>query len=46
MRHIAFRIFVILICIIFVILYVFPWKNYGIEMPFSGGDYRLGLDLQ
>jgi preprotein translocase subunit SecD len=26
--------------------YVFPWANYGIQVPFSGKDYKLGLDLQ
>lgn len=26
--------------------YVFPWGNYGIDIPFSGKDYKLGLDLQ
>jgi hypothetical protein len=26
--------------------YAFPWSAYNIDVPFSGKDYRLGLDLQ
>ena len=26
--------------------YAFPWSNYDIEVPFTGKDYKLGLDLQ
>lgn len=25
--------------------YAFPWKSYGIPMPFENGEYKLGLDL-
>lgn len=46
MRHLIFRIFLISISGILLLLYVFPWHNYNINVPFSGGDYRLWLDLQ
>ena len=26
--------------------YAFPWSNYDINIPFTGKDYKLGLDLQ
>lgn len=25
--------------------YAFPWKSYGVPMPFDNGEYKLGLDL-
>ncbi|MDD3793672.1 MAG: protein translocase subunit SecD [Candidatus Gracilibacteria bacterium] len=46
MRHLIFRLFLIFIGGLFLFSYIFPWHNYGIKVPFSGGDYRLGLDLQ
>jgi hypothetical protein len=46
MKNIAFRIFIILIVSFLLFVYIFPWKNYNIKVPFSGQDYRLGLDLQ
>jgi len=46
MRHLIFRLFLISISGIFLFSYIFPWHNYNINIPFSGGEYRLGLDLQ
>lgn len=46
MRHIIFRIFLIFVSWLFLFSYIFPRKSYDIEVPFSGWDYRLGLDLQ
>ncbi|MDD2907201.1 MAG: protein translocase subunit SecD [Candidatus Gracilibacteria bacterium] len=46
MRHLIFRIFLITVSGFLLVAYVFPWHNYNINVPFSGGDYRLGLDLQ
>lgn len=46
MRHLIFRIFLIFVFWVFLFSYIFPRKNYNIEVPFSGWDYRLGLDLQ
>ncbi|MDD2870659.1 MAG: protein translocase subunit SecD [Candidatus Gracilibacteria bacterium] len=46
MRHLVFRLFLIIIFGFFLLSYVVPWSNYGIQVPFSGGEYKLGLDLQ
>lgn len=41
-----FRLFVIFLASFLLFVYVFPWKNYGISIPFSWEDYKLWLDLQ
>lgn len=46
MRHIAFRLFLIIIFWFFLLSYVVPWSNYWIQVPFSGSEYKLWLDLQ
>jgi len=46
MERLAFRIFFIIIVWFSAIMYVFPWNNYGINMPFTWEDYKLWLDLQ
>jgi len=46
MRHLVYRVFLIFIFWIFLFSYIFPWHNYNMSVPFSGWDYRLGLDLQ
>ncbi len=46
MRHIIFRLFLIFIAFILLFTYVFPWHSYGIQVPFSGKEYKLWLDLQ
>lgn len=46
MRHLIFRIFLICIFWALLITYVFPWSTYNIKIPFTGSDYKLGLDLQ
>lgn len=46
MRHLAFRIFVIFIFTVLLTIYVIPWHNYWISVPFTGNDYKLWLDLQ
>ena len=46
MKNLLFRLFFILTSGILLFIYIFPWANYGIQMPFTGKDYRLGLDLQ
>ena len=46
MRHLIFRLFLISLAWIMLISYVFPWSSYNIEVPFSGSEYKLGLDLQ
>lgn len=46
MRHLIFRIFLILLVWSFLFIYTFPRNSYWIEVPFSGKDYKLWLDLQ
>lgn len=46
MRHLIFRLFLIILSGLLLVGYVFPWTNYGIDVPFSGWEYKLGLDLQ
>ena len=46
MRHLIFRLFIIVIFWSLLLSYVFPWSSYDIDVPFSGADYKLGLDLQ
>jgi len=46
MRHLVFRLFIIVISGLMLLAYVFPWSHYNIDMPFSGSEYKLGLDLQ
>lgn len=46
MRHLVFRLFLIVIFWIGLFSYVFPWSNYGINIPFTWRDYKLWLDLQ
>lgn len=46
MRHLIFRIFFICVFGTLLFMYIFPWTNYNIVVPFSWRDFRLGLDLQ
>ncbi len=46
MRHLVFRLFLIILSWVMLLSYVFPWSSYDIEVPFSGSEYKLGLDLQ
>lgn len=46
MNKMIFKLFFITVSWILLFMYIFPWSNYWIEVPFSGGDYKLGLDLQ
>jgi len=46
MKNLLFRLLFILVAGGLLFVYIFPWANYGIQMPFTGKDYRLGLDLQ
>ena len=45
MNKLIFRLFLILTIGWFLFAYVFPWSSYDIDVPFSGKDYKLGLDL-
>ncbi len=46
MRNLVFRLFFIVIFWALLFSYIFPWNSYNIEVPFSGKDYKLWLDLQ
>ena len=46
MRHLVFRLFLIILSWVMLLTYVFPWASYWIQVPFSGANYKLGLDLQ
>lgn len=46
MKNLIFRLFFIILTWALLFSYVFPRKSYGIDVPYSGNDYKLGLDLQ
>lgn len=46
MRHLVFRLFLIFLSWVILLLYTFPWSSYNIQVPFSGSEYKLWLDLQ
>lgn len=46
MKTLALRIFGMLLLVVILLAYIFPWSSYGITVPFSSREYRLGLDLQ
>nr|MDD3719914.1 protein translocase subunit SecD [Candidatus Gracilibacteria bacterium] len=46
MKKIVLRLFITLFLSLLAFVYTFPWANYNIQVPFSGKDYKLGLDLQ
>ena len=46
MKNLIFRLFFIILAGALLFSYVFPRKSYGIQVPYSGNDYKLGLDLQ
>ncbi len=46
MKNIWGRITAIVIVLLLSVFYVIPWETMGIELPFSGKEYKLGLDLQ
>ena len=46
MKNLIFKLFLIVVFGGMLFTYAFPWSNYDIEVPFTGKDYKLGLDLQ
>lgn len=46
MKNLVFRLLFITLAGVMLFSYIFPWSSYGIDVPFSGKDYKLGLDLQ
>ena len=46
MKNLIFKLFLIVIFGGMLFAYAFPWSNYDIDVPFTGNDYKLWLDLQ
>jgi len=46
MDKLFFKLFLIILLWIWSFVYVFPWQNYNIDMPFTWKEYKLWLDLQ
>ncbi len=46
MKSLIFRLFLTFIGGCFILVFAMPWKYFGLEVPLSGPDYKLGLDLQ
>lgn len=46
MKSLIFRLFFTILGGCFILLFALPWNYFGINMPFSGAEYKLGLDLQ
>ncbi len=46
MKKLVFRLFLIAIWGFVLFMYAFPWSSYGISIPYTWKNYKLGLDLQ
>jgi hypothetical protein len=46
MKALITRLFFLVLAGLALTYYAFPWKEYNINVPFSGSEYKLGLDLQ
>ncbi len=46
MNKLILRLTFIILAGLCLVAYIIPWANYGIQMPFTTKDYKLGLDLQ
>lgn len=46
LQQLIFRLFLLALGAGFIFLFAFPWTYFGINVPFSGREYKLGLDLQ
>lgn len=46
MDKLFFKLFLIILLSLWGFYLAFPWSVYNIDAPFSGKDYKLGLDLQ
>jgi len=45
MKSLIFKLFFTLIGGFFILLFAMPWGYFNLEVPFSGPEYKLGLDL-
>ena len=43
---VCIKLFLIVVFGWLLFTYAFPWAKYDINVPFTGNDYKLGLDLQ
>lgn len=46
MKSLIFKLFFTLIGACFILVFALPWNYFGLQVPLSGPDYKLGLDLQ
>jgi len=46
MKSLIFKLFFTVLGGLFILLFAVPWNYFGLQVPFSGPDYKLGLDLQ
>lgn len=46
MKSLILKLFFTLIGACFILVFALPWNYFGLQVPFSGPDYKLGLDLQ
>lgn len=46
MKQLIIKLFFTLIGVGIVFVFALPWSAFGIQMPFTGKDYKLWLDLQ
>ncbi len=46
MKSLIFKLFFTVLWGLFILLFAVPWNYFGLVIPFSGPDYKLGLDLQ
>lgn len=46
MKTLIFRLFLTFVAGCFILLFAIPWNYFNLHVPFSGPDYKLGLDLQ
>lgn len=46
MDKITYKIFFVVLVFLFTFNFSIPWSSFGIDVPFTGKEYKLGLDLQ
>lgn len=46
MKSLIFKLFLTALGGAFIMVFAMPWSYFNLEVPFSGPDYKLGLDLQ
>jgi preprotein translocase subunit SecD len=45
MKSLIFKLFLTAIGGCFIMLFALPWNYFNLDVPFSGKQYKLGLDL-